>query len=56
MLIGGYDEHDGAALYFMDYLGTMDKVSFSSAKGKNIRETTCFRTRFPMLLMAMPPT
>ncbi|XP_065843221.1 proteasome subunit beta type-2-like [Oscarella lobularis] len=30
MLIGGYDEHDGAALYFMDYLGTMDKVPYAA--------------------------
>lgn len=28
MLIAGYDDHDGASLYFMDYLSSLVKLPF----------------------------
>jgi len=30
LLLGGFDEKDGAALYFLDYLGSMQKVNFGA--------------------------
>lgn len=30
MLLGGFDEHDGAQLYFIDYLASLVKVPFAS--------------------------
>ncbi len=30
LLLGGFDEKDGASLYFMDYLGSMQKLNFGA--------------------------
>ena len=32
LLLGGFDEKDGAALYFLDYLGSMQKVNFGAQR------------------------
>jgi len=30
LLIGGWDKHEGASLYFLDYLASMHKVEFAA--------------------------